>query len=100
MDFNTAVSALMIFVNHLYKEEVRDQNVAKTLVRLLMPFAPHLAEEIWEFLGGEGLVSLASWPKYDKKQSSFRREDHRGSGQWEDQRICYFISVRFGENGR
>ncbi|MCY4513023.1 MAG: class I tRNA ligase family protein, partial [Bdellovibrionales bacterium] len=68
MNFNTAVSALMIFVNHLYKEEVRDHNVAKTLACLLMPFAPHLAEEIGEFLGEKELVSLAPWPGYDKSK--------------------------------
>lgn len=68
MNFNTAVSALMIFVNHLYKEEVRDHNTAKTLACLLMPFAPHLAEEIGEFLGEKELVSLAPWPNYDKNK--------------------------------
>ena len=68
MNFNTAVSALMIFVNHLYKENVRDQNVAQTLACLLMPFAPHLAEEMWELLGEESFVSLTFWPKYDKNK--------------------------------
>ena len=68
MDFNTAVSALMIFVNHLYKEDIKNADVLKTLAQLLMPFAPHLAEEVWELLGGEGFVSLAPWPKYDKNK--------------------------------
>ena len=63
-DFNTAISALMILVNDIYKEELKNQRLAKTVSSLLMPFAPHLAEEIWELLGGEGFVSLAPWPEY------------------------------------
>jgi leucyl-tRNA synthetase len=38
------------------------------LVRLLCPFAPHLAEEMWENLGGEGFCSMAPWPEYDEKK--------------------------------
>lgn len=65
MNFNTAISAMMIFVNDLYKAEIRPQQALKTLSQLLMPFAPHLAEELWQLLGGEGVVSLSSWPTYD-----------------------------------
>ena len=56
---------MMILVNELYKENVRPKEVLKTLAQLLMPIAPHIAEEVWAGLGGKGYVSLAPWPKYD-----------------------------------
>ncbi|WII72206.1 leucine--tRNA ligase [Bdellovibrio sp. 22V] len=65
MSFNTAVSAMMILVNELYKAECRSEKALKPLVQILAPFAPHLAEELWEKMNGEGLCSLAPWPKYD-----------------------------------
>lgn len=65
MSFNTAVSAMMILVNELYKLECRSVEALKPLVQILAPFAPHLAEELWEKMGGEGLCALAPWPKYD-----------------------------------
>ncbi len=65
MGFNTAISAMMILVNELYRAECRSEEALKPLVQILAPFAPHLAEELWEKMGGEGLCSLAPWPKYD-----------------------------------
>jgi leucyl-tRNA synthetase len=65
MSFNTAISAMMIFVNDLYKAGVQPKSAILTLAQLLMPLAPHLCEEIWSKLGGAGFVSLAPWPKYD-----------------------------------
>ncbi|MGE3757374.1 MAG: leucine--tRNA ligase [Pseudobdellovibrionaceae bacterium] len=65
LSFNTAISAMMIFVNELYKHEVRSKTVLKILAQLLMPIGPHLAEELWERLEGEGFVSLAPWPKHN-----------------------------------
>lgn len=67
MSFNTPISAMMILVNELYRMNVKPKSVLKPLAQLLMPFAPHLAEELWEKMGGEGFVSLAPWPKYDNK---------------------------------
>lgn len=66
LSFNTAISAMMILVNELYKEKVKPIAILKPLTQMLMPFAPHLAEELWEKLGGEGLVSIAAWPTYDE----------------------------------
>lgn len=66
MSFNTAISAMMILVNELYRLNIRPQSVLKVLTQLLMPFAPHIAEELWAKMKGEGFVSLAPWPKYDK----------------------------------
>lgn len=64
LNFNTAISALMILLNEIYKSKIKNQELAKIFSQLLMPFAPHLTEEMWELLGGKGLVSLASWPNY------------------------------------
>jgi leucyl-tRNA synthetase len=65
LSFNTAISQMMIFTNELYKTGDRNKEALKNLAQLLMPFAPHIAEELWQKLGGQGLVSLAPWPKYD-----------------------------------
>lgn len=65
MSFNTAISAMMILVNELYRAECRSVLALKPLVQILAPFAPHLAEELWEKMNGEGLCALAPWPKYD-----------------------------------
>ncbi len=64
LSFNTAISQMMILVNDLYRLNERPWTTLKTLSQILMPFAPHTAEEIWHALGGEGLVSLSTWPNY------------------------------------
>ena len=64
LQFNTAISALMVLVNHLTGLEKRPKAAVLQLARLLAPFAPHLAEEVHARLGGAGLVSLATWPTY------------------------------------
>lgn len=66
MSFNTAVSAMMILVNDLYKAKCQNRNVLKNLSQLLMPFAPHFAEEVYSKMGGQGLASVAPWPTYDE----------------------------------
>ncbi|MBL7545260.1 MAG: leucine--tRNA ligase [Bdellovibrionaceae bacterium] len=66
MGFNTAISQMMILVNEIYKQETRPKDLLLTFSQLLMPFAPHLAEEIWQKLGGKGFVSLAPWPNFDE----------------------------------
>lgn len=65
MSFNTCISAMMILVNEMYKHQCNSKVVLKTLSQLMMPFGPHLAEELWQKLGGTGLVSTSAWPKYD-----------------------------------
>lgn len=64
LNFNTAISQMMILVNELYKTDARPRELFKVLSQLLMPFAPHLAEELWSRLGESGLVSIAPWPKW------------------------------------
>ena len=63
--FNTAISHMMTFVNEATGAKVLPKPVAKTLVTLLAPYAPHVAEELWSRLGGEGFVSVQAWPKFD-----------------------------------
>ncbi len=72
LDFNTAISALMILVNEIYKEKCQSRQAMHTLILLLAPFAPHLSEEIWAAMGEKGFVSLAPWPEFDPRLT---RED-------------------------
>ncbi len=65
LGFNTAISAMMILVNEVYKAGARPRALVRTLAQLLAPFAPHMAEEIWERLGEKGSVCAAPWPQYD-----------------------------------
>ncbi len=67
MSFNTAISTMMILVNEMYKHSSRSRRALLPLVQLMAPFAPHLAEEIWERLGQKGFVSLATWPTHDPR---------------------------------
>ncbi|MDE0119649.1 MAG: leucine--tRNA ligase [Bdellovibrionales bacterium] len=67
LNLNTAISAMMVLVNELYRKQVRNHKTLKILAQLLMPFAPHIAEEIWSALGGEGFVSLNAWPAFQKE---------------------------------
>ncbi len=61
--FNTAVSAFMVAVNELTDSKCHKEKILKELVVVLCPFAPHICEELWSKLGGEGSVCHASFPK-------------------------------------
>jgi len=63
--FNTAIAALMEALNALLKHDVLWRTVAESVVRLLAPYAPHLAEELWKRLGHAPSVANAPWPSYD-----------------------------------
>ncbi len=63
--FNTAISALMIFVNHVASQPAPAREVAEKLVLCIAPFAPHLGEELWQVLGHPASVMDAAWPSYD-----------------------------------
>ena len=69
MKFNTAIAAMMGLLNQIYAEKQISKADYMILVRLLCPFAPHLAEELWEMLGGAGLCSLAEWPQCDESKT-------------------------------
>ena len=60
--YNTSISAFMIAVSELSQQKCHSREVLKTLAILIAPFAPHLAEELWETLGGEGSICDAEWP--------------------------------------
>ncbi|MCC7519760.1 MAG: leucine--tRNA ligase [Verrucomicrobiae bacterium] len=67
LGFNTAVSALMVFVNEAMAWSVRPRAAMRTFLLLLAPFAPHLAEELWRLLGGERTLAYEPWPTWDPK---------------------------------
>ncbi len=64
--YNTCVSTLMIVVNTFVKHGSITKQSAEMFARLLAPFAPHIAEELWHFFGHKGAVAHAAWPKYDE----------------------------------
>ncbi len=63
--FNTAISSMMIFINHFSKQASRNRSVAEQFVQLLGPFAPHIAEQLWQLLGHSDSLSYKKWPSYD-----------------------------------
>ncbi len=65
LNFNTAISQLMIFVNEFLNLETKPRSAMEAFVLLLSPFAPHLAEELWETLGHAGSLSWEPWPRFD-----------------------------------
>ncbi|MBC7385630.1 MAG: leucine--tRNA ligase [Cryobacterium sp.] len=65
--FNTAISQMMVFVNHFTKEGRSPRQCLKPFVQLLYPFAPHMAEELWEAIGETALLTYAPWPNFEPK---------------------------------
>lgn len=63
---NTAISALMVFVNEFIGLEEKPRQAMEAFVVLLSPLAPHIAEEMWQKLGHEGTVAYQPWPQYDE----------------------------------
>lgn len=66
MSFNTAVSEMMIFINHTSEEAAISENTWRHFLQLLAPFAPHIAEELWSKLGESTSIHLSAWPKPDE----------------------------------
>ena len=65
--YNTSISAFMICVNELSQQKCHNRELLKSITVLIAPFAPHIAEELWSALGGEGSVCDAAWPSHDEK---------------------------------
>jgi leucyl-tRNA synthetase len=65
LNFNTAISQLMIFVNEFLNAEIKPRRAMESFVLILAPFAPHIAEELWEKLGHSESLTFADWPVYD-----------------------------------
>lgn len=70
--FNTSVSTFMICVNELSQQKCQHREVLEPLAVLISPYAPHIAEELWEKLGYSGGISFVDYPKYDE---SYLKED-------------------------
>ena len=68
LGFNTAISQLMVFVNDCYKAEYIPRKYALGFIQLLSPFAPHLAEEMWEVYGNTESISYVPWPTFDESK--------------------------------
>ena len=67
MKFNTSIAQMMIFINELYKADKISKNIISTFVLLLSPYAPHLAEELWQRLGNQNSLAFEKWPVYDEQ---------------------------------
>ncbi len=70
MNFNTAISQMMIFINAVYKTDTFPRKYAEGFVQLLNPVAPHITEELWEMLGHNESISKSTWPTYDETKTA------------------------------
>ncbi|MFA9389135.1 MAG: leucine--tRNA ligase [Prolixibacteraceae bacterium] len=66
MKFNTAISQMMIFTNHCYKVKKVTRETAETFAKVLAPYAPHIAEELWSIYGNEGAICQQNWPELNE----------------------------------
>jgi leucyl-tRNA synthetase len=69
MKFNTAIAAMMSFVNEIYNDGYITCDELKTFITLLYPVAPHIAEEIWQEQGFEVMLNQAEWPAWDEEKT-------------------------------
>ena len=70
LNFNTAISQMMIFINAVYKEDVFPKEYAEGLIKLLNPIVPHITEEIWETIfNKQGSLANETWPSYDEAKT-------------------------------
>ena len=67
LHFNTAVSQLMIYCNHLQKCNKISRDLIVDLVKISAPFMPHLSEEFWSLLGNNNSLAYENWPDYDEQ---------------------------------
>jgi leucyl-tRNA synthetase len=69
LKYNTAIAAIMTILNDFSKKNAITKDEYKTLLVLLNPVAPHITEELWQIIGGEGYVYQQSWPEYDEAKT-------------------------------
>ena len=65
LKYNTGIAAMMALINDFYKKNSVTKGEYKTLITLLNPVAPHITEEIWQTIGGEGYLYQQKWPEFD-----------------------------------
>ena len=70
LNFNTAISQMMIFINAVYKEEYLPTEYAEGFVKILSPLCPHLGEELWSMLGHNNTITYEPWPTYDESKTT------------------------------
>jgi leucyl-tRNA synthetase len=70
LQYNTAISAMMEYVNELREQGAGSRELIQPLVIMLAPYAPHIAEELWAVLGGDTSVFAARWPAHDERLAS------------------------------
>ena len=68
MNFNTAISSMMVFINAVYKENIFPKEYALNFLKLLNPIAPHITEELWQRLGNKDTITYATWPSFDESK--------------------------------
>ncbi len=69
MKFNTAIAAMMSFINDAYSKGSITKAEYSTLLIMLNPFAPHMTEEIWQTIGNDGMIIDTAWPQYDESKT-------------------------------
>ena len=70
MNFNTAISQMMIFINVAYKEDTLPKEYAEGFLKLLNPVAPHITEELWQtVLGNTETIAYSKWPEFDESKT-------------------------------
>ena len=68
LNFNTAISQMMIFINEVYKVNKISREQAEGFIKLIYPIIPHLGEEMWQILGHNTTIAYEPWPKYDERK--------------------------------
>ena len=69
MNYNTAISQMMIFINTVNKEDLFPRSYAEGFLKLLNPVAPHITEELWNLLGHTDTITYEKWPEYDEEKT-------------------------------